>query len=38
MLGAFPTILIAVIIYSLVALAGGITHHDMQAMTRAVVA
>ncbi len=31
MLGAFPTILIAVIVYSLVALAGGITHHDMQA-------
>jgi hypothetical protein len=31
MLGAFPTILIAVILYSVVALVGGASHHDMQA-------
>lgn len=31
MLGAFPTILVAVILYSVVALAGGVSHHDMAA-------
>jgi hypothetical protein len=30
MLGAFPTILVAVILYSIVALVGGVSHHDMQ--------
>jgi hypothetical protein len=30
MLGAFPTILIAVIVYSVLALVGGVSHHDMQ--------
>jgi hypothetical protein len=31
MLGAFPTILIAVILYTVLALVGGVSHHDMQA-------
>jgi len=31
MLGSFPTILVAVILYSVVALVGGASHHDMTA-------
>ncbi|HEX3756287.1 MAG TPA: hypothetical protein VHV26_14545 [Rhizomicrobium sp.] len=30
MLGAFPTILVAVVLYSIVALVGGLSHHDIQ--------
>jgi hypothetical protein len=30
MLGAFPAILVAVVLYSIVALVGGVSHHDMQ--------